>query len=81
MSMDTPQFGLLFGVTAARHEAESARPWAPEVPEPQRTPRTPRTPRVRRARAPRTRRSLAGALHHLADTIAPANPCEGHPAR
>ena len=75
MSMDTPQFGLLFGVTAARHEAESARPWAPEVPEPE------RIPRVRRARAPRTRRSLAGALHHLADAIAPANGCEGYPAR
>ncbi|KQY23050.1 hypothetical protein ASD16_10700 [Cellulomonas sp. Root485] len=76
MSMDTPQFGLLFGVTAARHEAESARPWAPEVPED-----APR-PRTRRTHAPRTRRTLAGALHHLADAVAPANGCEaGHPAR
>ena len=32
MSMDTPQLGLLFGATVAQHEAESARPWAPEVP-------------------------------------------------
>jgi hypothetical protein len=76
MSMDTPQFGLLFGATVARHEADSARPWAPMVE--QDTPRR-RTPRTR---APRTRRTLAGALHHLADAVAPANGCEvGHPAR
>ncbi|GEL99458.1 hypothetical protein [Cellulomonas terrae] len=76
MSMDTPQFGLLFGVTAARHEAESARPWAPVAPE-----AAPRQ-RTRRPRAPRTRRTLAGALHHLADAVAPACPGEvGHPAR
>jgi hypothetical protein len=76
MSMDTPQLGSLFGVTVARHEAESARPWAPEAPGP-----APRV-RTRRTRAPRTRRTLAGALHHLADAVAPANGCEvGHPAR
>ena len=76
MSMDTPQFGLLFGATVARHEAESARPWAPT--EPEAAPRQ----RTRRSRAPRTRRTLAGALHHLADAVAPANGCEvGHPAR
>jgi hypothetical protein len=77
MSMDTPQFGLLFGVNVARHEVESARPWAPEQPEPE------RRPRVRRARVPRTRRTLATALHHLADALTPATDgCEvGQPAR
>ena len=79
MSMDTPQFGLLFGVRAAQHEAESARPWAPEVPEPER-PRRPRRSRSTMAR--RTRRTLAGALHHLADAVAPAPGCgAGQPAR
>ncbi|WP_456787788.1 hypothetical protein [Cellulomonas sp. P5_C5] len=74
--MDTPQFGLLFGVTAARHEAESARPWAPVEPE------ATQPQRVRRSRAPRTRRTLAGALHSLADAVAPTSTCEvGHPAR
>lgn len=76
MSMDTPQFGLLFGVTAARQHAESARPWAPVEPEAE-----PRQ-RAARTRAPRTRRTLAGALHHLADAVAPTCPGEvGHPAR
>ena len=76
MSMDTPQFGLLFGATVAQHEAESARPWAPAVPE-----AAPRQ-RARRTHAPRARRTLAGALHHLADAVAPASGCEvGHPAR
>ena len=76
MSMDTPQFGLLFGATVAQHEAESARPWAPTDPE-----AAPRQ-RTRRTHAPRARRTLAGALHHLADAVAPANGCEvGHPAR
>ena len=76
MSMDTPQFGLLFGATVAQHEAESARPWAPAVPE-----AAPRQ-RARRTHAPRARRTLAGALHHLADAVAPATTCEvGHPAR
>jgi len=76
MSMDTPQFGLLFGATVAQHEAESARPWAPTEPEPAQR----RSPR--RSHAPRARRTLAGALHHLADAVAPANGCEvGHPAR
>ena len=73
MSMDTPQLGLLFGATVAQHEAESARPWAPEVE---------RAERPHRTHAPRTRRTLAGALHHLADAVAPATTCEvGHPAR
>ena len=76
MSMDTPQFGLLFGATVAQHEAESARPWAPAVPEPHRD-----SAHVA-PHAPRARRTLAGALHHLADAVAPANGCEvGHPAR
>ena len=76
MSMDTPQFGLLFGTNVARHEIESARPWAPTVPDAE-----PRQ-HTRRARAPRTRRTLAGALHHLADAVAPAGNGEvGHPAR
>ncbi|WP_315093179.1 hypothetical protein [uncultured Cellulomonas sp.] len=75
MSMDNPQLGLLLGVAAARHEAESSRPWAPEVPEPDRAPHTPR------ARVPRTRRTLAGALHQLADAITPTSPCDGQPAR
>ncbi|MBO3085118.1 hypothetical protein [Cellulomonas fengjieae] len=73
--MDTPHLGLLLGVTAARREAESARPWAPQEPEPE-----PRQ-RARRTRAPRTRRTLAGALHHLADAVAPAGGEVGHPAR
>ena len=73
MSMDTPQFGLLFGVAAAQHEVESARPWAPTVD---------KLVRSRRTHAPRTRRTLAGALHHLADAVAPAGNGEvGHPAR
>lgn len=73
MSMDTPQFGLLLGATIAQHEAESARPWAEQVDQPA---------RPRRTHAPRTRRTLAGALHHLADAVAPAGGCEvGHPAR
>ena len=72
MSMDTPQFGLLLGATVARHEAESARPWAPQVPRPSTRPQ-----RTRRARAPRTRRTLAGALHHLADAVAPASTVRG----
>jgi len=76
MSMDTPQFGLLFGVNVAQHEVESARPWAPEVPE-----AAPRQ-RTRRTHVPRARRTLAGALHHLADAVAPAGNGEvGHPAR
>ena len=76
MSMDTPQLGLLYGATVARHEAESARPWAPEVEQAE------RPARPRRTHAPRTRRTLAGALHHLADAVAPTTPCEvGHPAR
>ena len=76
MSMDSPQLGLLLGVRAARHEAESSRPWAPVVPEPE------RHRRPRRSRAPRTRRTLAGALHHLADAVAPAPACGvGQPAR
>ena len=76
MSMDTPQFGLLFGATVAQHEAESARPWAPEVDE-----AAPRQ-HARRTHVPRARRTLAGALHHLADAVAPANGGEaGHPAR
>ena len=78
MSMDSPHLGLLFGVAAARHEAESARPWAPEEPD---RDHAPRAPRARRARVPRTRRTLAGALHQLADAIAPAHPCEGQPVR
>ena len=76
MSMDSSQLGLLLGVNVAQHEADSARPWAPEAPEPERRQRTPRT------RAPRTRRTLAGALHHLADAVAPTSTTEaGHPAR
>lgn len=75
MSMDGPHFGLLLGATLAQREAESARPWAPQEPEPE------HRPRARRVRAPRTRRTLAEALHNLADAVAPANPCEGHPAR
>jgi len=76
MSMDSSQLGLLLGVNVAQHEADSARPWAPEAPEPERHRRAPRT------RAPRTRRTLADALHHLADAVAPACPPEaGHPAR
>jgi hypothetical protein len=74
MSMDSSQLGLLLGVNVAQREAASARPWSPE--EPSRPPRTPR------ARAPRTRRTLAGALHRLADAVAPACTTEvGHPAR
>ena len=76
MSMDSSQLGLLLGVNVAQHEADSARPWAPEVPE------TVRPRRAPRSRAPRTRRTLAGALHHLADAVAPASTTEaGHPAR
>ena len=76
MSMDSSQLGLLLGVNVAQHEADSARPWAPETPEPERRQRTPRT------RAPRTRRTLADALHHLADAVAPNSTTEaGHPAR
>ncbi|WP_456845583.1 hypothetical protein [Cellulomonas sp. P5_C6] len=76
MSMDSSQLGLLLGVNVAQREADSARPWAPEVAEPE------PIPRVRRTRAPRTRRTLAGALHHLADAVAPACTTEaGHPAR
>lgn len=76
MSMDSSQLGLLLGVNVAQHEVDSARPWAPEVPEPERRHRAPRS------RAPRTRRTLAGALHHLADAVAPASTTgAGHPAR
>jgi hypothetical protein len=76
MSMDGSQLGLLLGVNIAQHEAESARPWAPEVREPERAPRAPRS------RAPRTRRTVADALRHLADAVAPAGSTEaGHPAR
>ena len=75
MSMDAPHFGLLLGANLARQEAESARPWAPQEPEFEDRPRT------RRVRAPRTRRTVAEALHNLADAVAPASPCDGHAAR
>jgi hypothetical protein len=80
MSMDSSQLGLLLGVHVAQHEVDSSRPWAPEVPEDERHPRSHRT-RAPRARAPRTRRTLAHALHHLADAVAPASGEAGHPAR
>ena len=85
MSMDTPQFGLLFGVTVAQHEAESARPWAPEVPEPGTAaahaphPRTPGTAHPRRGVAPPRRRRrpgrhLRGRSPGAMTTFAPPGP-------
>lgn len=66
MSMDGPQLGLLFGPPATYHEAHSAFPAAPVV-----VTRHRRRHDARRGAAARTRRSVAGALHHLADAITP----------
>ncbi|MFC8190815.1 hypothetical protein ACFUMH_04020 [Cellulomonas sp. NPDC057328] len=67
------------GVRLTRAEAESSRPWAPEVPETAHDRRMAerrarRAQRVlARAHAPvaRPRAAAAGALHRLADALAP----------
>lgn len=62
MSMDAP-LAMLQSRKATVRQATSAMPWAPVQPERE---RVPHPPRVRR-----TRSVMAGALHHLADALAP----------
>ena len=75
MSMDGPQLGLLFGPPATYQEAHSAYPAAPVL-----IARRRRSPRTHRPAAARTRLSVAGLLHHVADSITPAPAPRSGPA-
>ncbi|WP_309135314.1 hypothetical protein [Cellulomonas sp.] len=92
--MDPMGMGVL-GVRLSRRQAESAEPWAPQVEETRHERRLAhraarRSERaVARAHAPARvaapRRAAAGALHRLADALAPTEQqgsrAVGHPAR
>lgn len=82
MSMDAMGMSI-FAARAAQLEAESSRPWAPVVPDARDAARPHRDAAPHPARAARPRRALAGALHRVADAVAPREGVAhlGHPAR
>lgn len=84
MSMDATGMSML-GVRAAQIQADSSRPWAPVVPDRRDAARerAGAAPHPAPARAARPRRALAGALHRVADAVAPRDGGAhlGHPAR
>lgn len=74
----------LLGVRAARLRATSAQPGAPVVPPSWHERRAERRAHARRTRTPRVARvrlATAGAMHRLADALAPRHEDLGHPAR
>ncbi|GAA4627346.1 hypothetical protein [Cellulomonas oligotrophica] len=82
MSMDAMGMSMI-GVRAAQVEAESSRPWAPVVPDRHDAARERAAAAPHPVRAVRPRRALAGALHRVADAVAPREGVAhlGHPAR
>jgi hypothetical protein len=66
--MDSLAIAMIMSQRAGGHEALSARPDAPVV------------LHVETVPVARTRQTLAGALRHLADVVAPSFPA-GHPGR
>ncbi|MDT4907099.1 MAG: hypothetical protein QOF87_2864 [Pseudonocardiales bacterium] len=66
--MDSLATAMIMAQPGLAHEALSARPHAPVLPYVEKVPVT------------RTRQTVAGALRHLADVVAPSFPA-GHPSR
>jgi hypothetical protein len=66
--MDSLMIAMIMSQRANAHEARSALPDAPVV------------PYVEKVPVARTRQTVAGALRHLADVVAPPFPA-GHPSR